>query len=157
MKYPYFLVSLLTLATVLILSACSPRAEVSAPVIPVETTPEASANFDAEFTLKTVAESGKLAYVGVGGEIDGIINPDLIIKPGDIVHINLVNGDGMPHDFYQPDLDIKTDYVVKIDDKVEIVFEVGDLQPGTYSYYCTVPGHRQAGQEGKLIVDETSE
>jgi plastocyanin len=28
-----------------------------------------------------------------------------------------------------------------------------DLQPGTFTYYCDIAGHRQAGMEGKLIVD----
>jgi plastocyanin len=27
-----------------------------------------------------------------------------------------------------------------------------NLKPGTYKFYCSVPGHRQAGMEGTLIV-----
>ena len=28
-----------------------------------------------------------------------------------------------------------------------------DVQPGTYTYFCDVAGHRQGGMEGKLVVD----
>jgi nitrite reductase (NO-forming) len=144
-----------SILTSLLLFGCTPQQEETVPVTPVENQSESSATFDAEFTLKTIAEGGKLLYIGVGGDIDGIINPDLVVQSGAVVHITLVNGDGMVHDLFLPDFDTKTDYVKKLGDQTEMVFEIGDMQPGAHVYYCTLPGHRKAGQEGDLIVESS--
>jgi len=136
------------------LFACSPTDETPVPVTPAEDLSVNLAPIETVFTLKTIAGDGKLLYIGMGGEIDGIINPDLVVQPGAVVRIVLINGDGMVHDLFLPDFNAKTEYVKKISDQAEMVFEVGDMQPGSYVYYCTLPGHRKAGQEGKFIVEE---
>ena len=105
-----------------------------------------------QYTLQTIADGGKLLFQGVGGEIDGLINPDLTVPHGAVVKIVLVNADGMSHNIFLPDFEAESSYVAKIGDQAEVVFETGTAQPGPYVYYCEVPGHRQAGQAGKLIV-----
>jgi nitrite reductase (NO-forming) len=105
-----------------------------------------------EFTLRTAVDGRKIFYVGVGGDIDGIVNPDLIVQTGDTVHAVLLNGDGLPHDLTFPDQNAHTSMVAGKGQETDVSFEI--TESGTFAYYCTVAGHRQAGQEGKLIVED---
>lgn len=54
-----------------------------------------------------------------------------------------------PHDFRIEELDEGTDV---LDEGETDEFTV-DLESGTYTYYCSVPGHREAGMEGELEAE----
>lgn len=107
---------------------------------------------DYAFTLQTGIVDGRMAYVGVGGAIDGMANPDLVVKPGKVVRVTLANGDGMAHDLTVPDLGLKSQMVSAKGTTTEIVIAIGQDARGTHDYFCSVSGHRQAGMTGKLIV-----
>lgn len=122
---------------------------------PPEATPQAqsfaaSPSKTTQFALRTGMLDGKMVYIGVGGEIDGLVNPDLAVSEGSVLEILLTNGDGMPHDLAIPDLGAQTILVATQDEGANLV--IVPAESGIYAYYCTVSGHRQAGMEGKLIV-----
>lgn len=107
-----------------------------------------------EFTLLTKFETGRMLYVGAGGDIEGIVSPDLVVSPGTTLHVTLVNGDGIAHDLFFPDFDAQSEVIGRKDETTEVTFTVPEeYAEGAYVYYCTRPGHREAGQEGWLIVD----
>lgn len=89
-------------------------------------------------------------FVGVGGDIDGVQNPTLTVKLGDIVRVTIVNGEDTLHDFVIKELDVRSLHVEKKGDTVSVVFVT--QQAGTFSYFCSVPDHREKGMEGLLVV-----
>jgi nitrite reductase (NO-forming) len=132
----------------LILTACTSQSSTVARADTARTAPSVTV----EFSLRAALMNRRIVYIGSGGDLEGAINPDLVVQPGDVVRVILTNTDGMSHDWFQPELGVRTPPVMKIGESAETVFEVSDVPPGVYAYYCTSPGHRQAGQEGKLIV-----
>ncbi len=108
-----------------------------------------------EFQLVTALTDEGFAYIGKGGEIDGVKNPTLRVKVGDVVKITIIKGDtnGIQHDFYINELGVHAHpHVEEKGDVAEVVFKAE--KPGEYSYYCSVPGHREAGMEGLLVIEE---
>jgi nitrite reductase (NO-forming) len=102
------------------------------------------------FRLRTELAEGKMAFVGVGGEIEGVVNPTLRVAVGDIVQVGLVNNDGIEHDVAFPDFNASTDRVNRKGASSVTVFRAD--KAGEFAYFCTLPGHRQAGMEGKINV-----
>jgi nitrite reductase (NO-forming) len=107
---------------------------------------------DVSYTLTTGQDGDKLVFYGVGGEIDGNVNPVLTADPGDIVQITLINGMPVEHDLKIDEFNVSTGSVVNQGDQRIIKFQVE--QDGLYYYYCSIPGHRVAGMEGLIQVGE---
>lgn len=105
-----------------------------------------------EFTLETAIVDGRMGFVGRGGTIDGVVNPDLHVEAGATLLINVINQDGIPHDLSIPDFGAKTALVSGKDKVATLSLALDKEQSGTFAYFCTVLGHRQAGMEGRLIV-----
>ena len=63
--------------------------------------------------------------------------------------VEVVNVGAIPHDLVVEGTDLGTPM---LDPGETYTFEVGDLEPGVYTVYCTVAGHREAGMEGTLTI-----
>ena len=137
----------LILMAALFLNACTPQAGEVARADQAENSAGTSRNVTVEFFLRTAMVDGHIVYIGSGGDLEGVVNPDLIVQAGDVVRVALSNTDGMSHDLFLPDWSIRTSPVMKIGERAEIIFEVGDRQPGVYVYYCTFPATARPGRK----------
>ncbi len=178
-RVPVFVVALSGLAVLLLAAACStsptpmptaagpvattapsiqptPRAAIAATpragVVSADTSGQVGVGYtpDVTFSLETTLGGAGLAFKGKGGDIDGKLNPELKVAIGATVQINLINGDGVIHDVTFPDFNAKADQVTAKGASATTVFKAS--AEGTFAYFCSIPGHRQVGMEGKLIV-----
>jgi plastocyanin len=71
-------------------------------------------------------------------------------KAGEVT-VNFTNSSPVPHDVRIEDDSGKelggTEVISEDSESAEV-----DLKPGAYTFFCSVPGHRQAGMEGTLTV-----
>jgi nitrite reductase (NO-forming) len=106
---------------------------------------------NAIFTLRTGIADGKMVYLGKGGVIDGKVNPTLTVHEGDVVQITIVNGEGAEHDIVVPELHVASQRVSSPGASSTLSFRANDV--GTFVYFCSIAGHRQAGMEGMVKVE----
>jgi nitrite reductase (NO-forming) len=105
---------------------------------------------DARYTLRSGIAEGRMVYIGVGGAIDGKVNPVLTAAEGQVVQLTLINGEGAEHDIVFPDQDARSPRVTGKGASTTIAFRA--TRSGDFVYFCSVPGHRQAGMEGQFTV-----
>lgn len=89
-------------------------------------------------------------FVGVGGDIDGVKNPVLKARAGEIIKVDLINGDELEHDWVIDELGAHSDHVFAVGERTSATFTAS--KTGTFFYYCSVTGHRRAGMEGNIEV-----
>jgi plastocyanin len=103
-------------------------------------------------------EGGQAAAKGPGGTLQleadateiAYDTTKLSSKPGKVT-IDLTNPSSLPHDVAIEDEGGEELGVSETlaDGKTSVSV---DLAPGTYTFFCSVPGHREAGMEGTLTV-----
>jgi len=104
------------------------------------------------YTLRTGIAEGRMVFIGVGGSIDGQVNPLLSAAEGQVVQVTLINGEGAEHDivFDNHGPAGSSAHIVGRGASTSIAFAAG--KAGDFTYYCSVPGHRLSGMEGKFLI-----
>ena len=107
---------------------------------------------EARYTLRSGVANGRMVFIGIGGSIDGAIDPQLDAAAGETVQITLINGEGMQHniDVDLPGGAVRSQRVNGVGASTTISFVAP--ASGSYAYFCSVPGHREAGMEGRFVV-----
>jgi nitrite reductase (NO-forming) len=108
---------------------------------------------DARYTLRTGIAEGRMVFLGVGGTIDGQVNPTLTASEGQVVQLTLVNGEGAQHDIVFPEQKAQSPRITSKGASTTIVFRASAV--GDFVYFCSLPGHQEAGMEGRLSVAPT--
>ncbi|HLO28773.1 MAG TPA: copper-containing nitrite reductase [Anaerolineales bacterium] len=148
MKNTFKFLSLLMLVTVLISACGSAKANTSA------SAQSSGTGKLVEYSLMSTMADGQMAFVGMGGGIDGVRNPTLSANVGDTVKITLTGGDSVEHDLAFPDFNAQSEHISGKGSTSTFEF-VAD-KPGSFTYNCLIAGHKEAGMLGKFEVTGTA-
>jgi uncharacterized cupredoxin-like copper-binding protein/mono/diheme cytochrome c family protein len=122
--------------------------------------PMASADQPATSDEDAAADADQAAQEAAGeapapATAQNVTSFDIYFEPTEItipantdVPFTLPNDGAAPHNFSIDELDISVDIAPGSTEETVI-----NAPPGTYEYYCNVPGHKEAGMVGSLIVE----
>ena len=104
------------------------------------------------YTLRTGIAEGRMVFIGVGGAIDGLINPVLSAAEGQGVQVTLINGEGAEHDivFADQEATARSSHITGKGASTNIAFRAG--KAGDFIYFCSLPGHQLAGMQGQFLI-----
>lgn len=120
---------------------------VMAGVVGAEAIEEERREAAAEAAKEELGEPDLVVTAGPGFKFDP---PQAPAPPGKIV-IEYVNADTQAHTFV---IDGVPGFKLEVGAKGQKEKGEADLEPGTFTYFCDIPGHRQGGMEGSLTVAE---
>ncbi len=105
-----------------------------------------------EYILTTAMRDGQFVYLGVDGEINGVVNPALRAEPGERITVVLVNSGEGTHDivFTLPSgQKVQSDKISKQGETTSLTFTV-PKQDAAIAYYDS--SHEKLGMKGLLLV-----
>jgi nitrite reductase (NO-forming) len=134
------------------LQPAQPPAPAAAPAQPSVPSDQRASVYlpEMHYTLRTGIAEGRMVYLGVGGTIDGQVNPILSAAEGQTVQIILINGEGAEHDIVFPEQKARSSRIFSRGASTAFAFRA--VRAGDFTYLCSVPGHELAGMRGQLIV-----
>lgn len=86
--------------------------------------------------------------ISIGMEDFRFVPPEIRVKAGQPVNLALTNRGGVLHDLVIPGLRFHAE--VAAGQRTTAGFVAPSV--GVYEFYCSVPGHREAGMVGRLVV-----
>jgi len=111
---------------------------------------------DKEYVLTTDLREGRLVFLGVSDEINGLENPTLSARPGSPITVTLINGGEGQHNLTFPEVQASTAVLTEKGEEASVTFTVPNTH-GEMEYYDDVANHAELGMRGKLMVSETDQ
>jgi plastocyanin len=140
-------ITILAAALALVLAGCGGSSNKNA----ASNTSGAATSTPATGTGGSGSSGGGAGALALAAPSDGSLKFDkttLTAKSGKVT-INFDNPSSTPHGVAVEGNGVDKDSKTVTNSKTSLTV---DLKPGKYTFYCPVPGHRQAGMQGTLTV-----